>query len=353
MRVKVCCRANLNAVKANLGFALSVLLSMTPLLVSLSVSSMAAAPPVPAKLKLALNWKPEPQFGGFYAAQAGLKAAGNHTPIELEIVPGGAGTPVVQMVAAGKFDFGISSADEVILSRAKGSDVVALFAVYQTNPQGIMTRADRGFQSLADVFASEGTIAMQKGLAYSIFLTKKYGVQTRSSKGAALVPYVGGISNFLADKKHSQQCFVTSEPLLARKAGVKVKTFLVAESGYNPYTTVVISRRSYVEKNKELTKALIAGIRQGWTEYLGNSKVMTQVNSRMFELNPSIDVDTLKASCEAQRSLIDPALVSGSHGSSLQIGQMEESRWSQLGEQMKEMGLVSQVPEAARLFSNY
>jgi NitT/TauT family transport system substrate-binding protein len=34
------------------------------------------------------------------------------------------------------------------------------------------------------------------------------------------------------------QCFATSEPLAAKKAGVEPKTFLVADAGYNPYTTV-------------------------------------------------------------------------------------------------------------------
>src|SRR6476661_10797906 len=86
----------------------------------------------PNKIRLALNWKPDPQFGGFYAApysQHGL---------DVEILPGGAGTPTVQMVGAGSVDFGTVSADEVILARSHGNDVVALFAVFQDSPAGIM-----------------------------------------------------------------------------------------------------------------------------------------------------------------------------------------------------------------------
>ena len=52
----------------------------------------AAAPAQgPVKVKIALNWVPEPEFGGIYAAgQMGLfKARG----IEARIMPGGAGAP--------------------------------------------------------------------------------------------------------------------------------------------------------------------------------------------------------------------------------------------------------------------
>src|SRR6476659_2540521 len=84
----------------------------------------------PQKVSLQLNWKPEPQFGGFYAAKETI--AFTRHGLDVEIVPGGVGTPTVQMVAAGKVAFAVVSADEVILSRANGADVVALLAVYQT-----------------------------------------------------------------------------------------------------------------------------------------------------------------------------------------------------------------------------
>ena len=135
------------------------------------------------KLVLQLNWKPEPQFGGFYAApfdQVGLN---------VEVREGGVGTPTVQMVATKQVPFGIVSADEVILNRANGGDVVALFAVYQTNPQALMTRASRGFSDIGDIFKNDGTVAMQQGLPYANFLKNKYGFDK-----VRIVPSPGGDS---------------------------------------------------------------------------------------------------------------------------------------------------------------
>ena len=56
---------------------------------------LAACGKAPGKIRLALNWKPDPQFGGFYAAP--YQAHG----LDVDILPGGAGTPTIQMVGAG------------------------------------------------------------------------------------------------------------------------------------------------------------------------------------------------------------------------------------------------------------
>lgn len=296
------------------------------------------------KVRLALNWKPEPQFGGFYAARVAELDKKNQ--IELDIVPGGAGTPVVQMVAAGQFDFGLASGDEVVVSRTRGkSDVIALFAVYQTNPQAMLTHAARGFDSLADVFKNDGTIAMQKGLPYAIFLQRKYA----SGMRASIVPYLGGISNFLSRADHSQQCFVTSEPFLARKQGAKIKTFLVAESGFNPYTTVLITRESVLKAKPELVKNMVAAVREGWQRYLAQPD---DINLKMRELNPSIDIETFRQMSEAQKPLIDKA-ADGDDSSKGGLGVMTEARWADLIDQLHSMKVIDQKPKASSLFVKF
>src|SRR5436853_7317947 len=103
-------------------------------LVGCSKSDQATSSSEPVKIKLALNRKPEPEFGGFYSAQFN----GDYKKHNLDVEIIGGGDQVAQMVAAGQVDFGILAADEVVTARSNGIDLVALFAVYQTNPQGIM-----------------------------------------------------------------------------------------------------------------------------------------------------------------------------------------------------------------------
>ena len=143
-------------------------------------------------VKLQLNWVAEPEFGGFYAAREGgaFKRAG----LDVQIAGGAAGVPVVQMVATGAVDFGVTGADDVITARARGADIVPIFATYQTAPQGIMAHASRGAKGIGDVLAG-GTLAIEPGTAFGAFLRKKHGFDR-----AKIVPYDGGVARFVADK---------------------------------------------------------------------------------------------------------------------------------------------------------
>src|SRR5947209_3140661 len=109
------------------------------------------------KVMLTLDWKPEPEFGRFYAAQQARAFAQNG--LDVTIKSAGAGAPTWQLVATGQTTFATTAADQVLIARSRGADVVALFAVYQTMPLGIMTHASRGFKKIDDVFTNPGTLA--------------------------------------------------------------------------------------------------------------------------------------------------------------------------------------------------
>ena len=311
------------------------------LLLSLMFLPHAAQAGEAAKLsavKFALNWKAEPEFGGFYAAK--LAGSFEKRGLNVEIIEGGAGTPVVQMVANFKVPFGIAAADEVVLSQARGTDVVALFAVYQTNPQGIMVHPERGFKSIGDVFAAAGTLAIQSGAPYTLFLQAKF-----ANAKVKLVPYAGGIAQFLTDANYSQQCFVTAEPLLAKKKNKPATSFLIADAGFNPYGTVVIARRHYIEKNPKVVRDLIDAIRDGWSDYL---RAPESANEQMVKLNPAMDGETMKASAEVQKPFIRP-----NNLTEKELGKMSKERWSTLVDQLFTMKLIKKKPAVEKLYQNF
>jgi NitT/TauT family transport system substrate-binding protein len=290
-----------------------------------------------AKIRLQLNWVPEPQFGGFYAAaQAG---AFRKHGLEVQIVPGGVGTPTVQMIGAGSTEFGVVSADEVLIARSRGNDVVALFAAYQTCPQGIMTHASRGFSSIGDVFRNPGTLGMQRGLPYADYLLKKFG----PNDNLRIVPSPGGsISAFLADKNFSQQCFVTSEPVLARQKGADPKTFLVADAGYDPYTTVVATSGSYLRQNRDVAEKLVRAVREGWQAYLADPGPADAV---MQSLNKTMDPRTFTESAEAQKPLIETE-----ETKRLGLGAMTKERWQTLAQQLADLKVIDKALPAEECF---
>ena len=292
-----------------------------------SLAMLSACGKAPAgKIRLALDWKPEPEFGGFYAAN--YESHG----LSVDILPGGSGTPTVQMLGAGSAEFGIVSADELVVARARGNDVVAVFAVFQNCPQGIMVHPSPGMNTIADVFRG-GTLAIDRGLPYARVLEKKFGFDK-----VKIVPSPGGdISAFLHDPEFEQQCFVTSEPLAVMKAGVAVKIFPVSDSGYNPYTTVLATGGNFLRGDLAKAQAMVAAVRQGWQTYLASPAA---ANAKMHALNPSMDEATFTEVADAQKPYIQAA----------DLGSMTAARWETLIAQLKDLGDIPQTIPAEQCF---
>ncbi len=298
----------------------------------LTLSLVSAKP-----LRLSLNWKPEPQFGGFYQAeQAGLF---KKAKLDVAILPGGSGTPTVQMLMAGKTEYAVVSADELVVARDHGgTDLIAIFAVFQTNPQCLMSHAEKKYTQLSDMLADEKALLLwQAGLPYAQFLKKK-PMHIRTA------PYMGGISTFIHGPEVTQQCFAASEPLAARRQGLKVKVFMIADAGYNPYTTVLATRRSNLKEHPAEVKQMVATVRQGWSEYLHDP---VPANRFMMTLNPAMDARTFSEGAKAQELLVRTAETGKDH-----LGIMSEARWKALVEQLHDLQVIHSTPPATELFEN-
>jgi NitT/TauT family transport system substrate-binding protein len=243
---------------------------------------------------------------------------------------GGAGVPVVQMVATGRAQLGVVGADEVITARARGADVVPIFAAFQTSPQGIMTHASRGAKTLADVLRA-GTLAIEPGLPYAAFLKKKYG-----AFGATVVPYDGGVARFMVDRNLSQQCFVTSEPLAAKRKGGDPQVFLIADEGYSPYVGVVIVGRALYAAHPEHVRAFVEAAREGWRAYLDDPG---PVDALLTRLNPSLEASMVADAAAAEKPLVESD-ETRAHG----LGAMTHDRWDTLAKQLADLGVVDKVP---------
>lgn len=266
-------------------------------------------------IAITLDWKPEPEFGGFY--QADLSGLYKSHGLDVVLKSAGAGAPTWQLVASKQTEFATTAADQVLIARSRGADVVAIFAVYQTSPQGIMVHAARGFNSIADVFTHPGTLAAEDD-TWLKYLLGKF-----PNPKVSIVGYTSGVATFLAKPDYSQQCFVTSEPLLAKRNNGDPKTFLIAEAGYNPYTTVLITSGQTIREHPDRVKAIVQACREGWQRYLDDPAA---ANLAMGRVNTEMDADTFRDAADAQKPLIQPP--------GTPLGSMTAERWNRLSQQL-------------------
>lgn len=295
----------------------------------------ASAPPAELKkAKIVLNWFPKAQHGGVYAAKE--QGIFEQNGFDVTIEPGGPQVSAVQIVASGNAEFGLAHADQIVIAKNQGIDLVVVAAALQGSPQAFMFQEDAAVDGFEDL--NGRTVFIQPGITYWDYLKKQYDLS-----GVKEMTYTGQHVNFLADPESVTQSFVTSEPFFMEKEGVKVKTLLVSESGYNPYNVVLFVTKDYLENNRDTVAGFVKAFSEGWMSYKDTS---AEVNKAIFEANPNIALDAIGFEDEAQREF-----VYGGDAAEHGFGYMTEERWSTLIDQLADLGLLKEKFDASEIFT--
>ena len=286
-------------------------------------------------IRLQLDWYPQPEHGGFFAAQllGYYKAEG----LDVTLQPLPQYGSVAQLVASGKADFGLGSSDQILEWNSNGLPLEAVSATMQHDPQAVMVHKDSPIRDFKDL---EGhTIAAQTGATWLKYVTLRYNLhQVRQ------VPSTLSIANFLADPGYVQQVFLTSEPFYAKQAGVEVRTLPISSSGYDPYR-VSFSTRDFVAQHPDfVTKFVRASIR-GWQAYLNDPAA---TNAMLLKLNPALDPAEEAYSAQALR---DGGFITGGDLGGAQTGRMNAARWQTNYEQLKALGILRGPVDPATTYS--
>ena len=275
-------------------------------------------------IRLQLDWYPQPEHGGFFAAQllGYYKAEG----LDVILLPLPQYGSVAQLVASGKADIGLGSSDQVLEWNSNGLPLVAISATMQHDPQAIMVHKDSPIHDFNDL---EGhTIAAQTGATWLKYVTSRYNLhQVRE------IPSTLSIASFLADPGYVQQIFVTSEPFFARQAGVEVRMLPISSSGYDPYR-VSFATRDLVTQHPDLAAKFVRASIRGWQAYLNDPAA---TNALLLKLNPALNAAQEAYSAQALR---DGGFITGTDPGGARTGQMTAARWQTNYEQLKSLGVL-------------
>jgi NitT/TauT family transport system substrate-binding protein len=302
--------------------------------VDAGAAGAASAPPFPKTLQL--NWVAEPEFGGFFAAaDLGLFAKEG---LDLKLVQGSADVPAPQLVASGKVELAVVAATQLVELNDAGGDLVAIYAVFQTNPMGVMVHEASPYQTLTELWESpDATLAIQDGLADFAYLSRNFpGGKLR------MVPYTGSLGQFAVDPKLASQCFIPSEPAALALKGVKTRVFQIAEAGFNPYNAVVATTRSFLAKHPRECAAFVRAAAAGWRRYLDDP---APFNATMAKLNPAMTPEAMALCAKDQQPLIE-----NDETKRIGLGGMRLPRWEETVKQLVDLGRVKQAADAGRLF---
>lgn len=302
---------------------------MKRLTLVLALFAAALSPAVAAtKITFVTDWKAQAEHGGFYQALAdGLYAKRG---LDVKIVQGGPEVNVPQLLAGGAADFGMGSNSFIAMNIVKqGLPLKAVMAVFQKDPQILMSHPRRDINSLADMKGKPVLVSTASMTAFWPWLKAKFGFADSQIR-----KYTFNLAPFIVDPNAIQEGYLTSEPFtVEQRAGWKPKVFLLADYGYPGYANMVLVPQKWIDGNPKAVQAFVNATRDGWLHYLKNPAAG---NALIKKANPDM-TDAILAQSVAKMKQYN--LVLAKDGTDYGLGSMSEGRWRIFYDTMASEGL--------------
>ena len=293
------------------------------------------------KVSYQLNWRAQAEHGGYYlAASNGIY---RKYGIECDIRMGGPQQNPSQLLLGGRVDMIMSNSFEGINYVKENLPFLCIAAIFQKDPQVLISHPNVGNDTLADLKGKPILIGAASRISFWPFLRAKFGYTDDQIR-----PYTFNMAPFLADKSVSQQGFLSSEPYAIMKAGVKPVVHLLADAGFENYQTTVNISRKMVDDKKELVQRFVSASLEGWAEYMKGGPAIEAVNAQIKKENPDMDDDKL---AYALKVMNEKGIVRSGDALKLGIGAMTEKRWKSFYDTMTDAGVFPRGLDLSKAYS--
>jgi NitT/TauT family transport system substrate-binding protein len=255
------------------------------LLSLLGTSLQAQTAPKLDKVSFGTNWLAEGEHGGFFQALA--DGTYKNYGLDVTIVPGGPNVNNRIMLLSKKLDFDIAANNLQSLDAvANKVPVIAVAAIFQKDPQVFIAHPESRVKTLDDLKPLTLFVSKEGMPTYFQWLKSEHGFNEDNVR-----PYTSNAQPFLANRNSAMQGYVTSEPFaIEQKAKFKPTVILLADYGFNAYSTFIETRSDLVENKPDLVQRFVDASIIGWYHYLyGDNKAG---NALIKKLNPEM-TDTL------------------------------------------------------------
>jgi NitT/TauT family transport system substrate-binding protein len=277
------------------------------------------------KVTFLTSWFAQAEHGGFYQAKAtGLY---DKAGLDVTIKMGGPQVNGTQLLLAGETDFIMGYDIQVLKGREQGIPLVTVASSFQFDLQGLMTHDD-----ITDVAGLKGRPILIAGSSHQTFwpwLRTRYGFTDDQIR-----PYTFNLQPFFADKTMAQQAYPSSEPFQAQQQGEKAKFFLLADGGYPPYGSTIVTTEKMIAEKPDVVARFVKASLEGWRDYINNpapgNALIKADNSKMTDDQIAFAIEKLK-----ENKAID-----GGDAATLGVGVITTERYKQIYDFLVTAGLL-------------
>ncbi|MGA7998706.1 MAG: ABC transporter substrate-binding protein, partial [Bradyrhizobium sp.] len=209
--------------------------------------------------------------------------------------------------------------------------VVSVAAIFQKDPQVFLTHPESKITKLEQLKPLTLFVSKEGITSYFQWLKSEYGFSE-----AKVRPYTFNPQPFIATPQSAMQGYVTSEPYAVEKAAkFKPGIILLADYGFNTYSTLIETRRELTDKKPDLVQRFVDASIIGWYNYLYGDNAPG--NELIKKLNPEMTDELLAFSIAKMKEY---GIVDSGDTLTNGIGAMSDDRTTSFFDKMVRAGVV-------------
>lgn len=216
------------------------------------------------KVTLQLSWFSQFQFAGYYIAKE--KGFYKQEGLDVQIMPFRFGLDIPKSVAKGQRDFGIGR-ETLLVQKARGLDIVALYALFQTSPLVFLSLKQSGIKSIDDFRGK--TIMATKNDAEEVSLRAMLNSHGIMKDNYTFKEHTHNIEDLISGKVDVASAYTSKSPYELRRKGIPYIIHSPTEAGFDMYSDFLYTSKDFLRKNITVVNAFKRASLKGW-EYAYN-----------------------------------------------------------------------------------
>jgi NitT/TauT family transport system substrate-binding protein len=299
---------------------------------ALTTATGAAAAQELTEVSFGTNWYPQAEHGGYY--QAMVDGTYEACGLDVTIVPGGPQVNNRALLFANRIQFHMGgNLLQAFTAVEQGIPLVVVAAHFQKDPQVLLSHPGEGLDTWESLQDPEITLFIGENGFQSYY---QWMMDVFDFTAAQREVYTFNPAPFLADPRSAQQGYLTSEPFaIEQTGGFTPNVFLIADQGWNTYSTTVETMRDFLEENPEAVECFVDGSATGWVNYLYGDR--SAANAAIMEANPEMTQEQLDYSVS---KLKEYGIVDSGDTNELGIGAMTAERFASFYDKMVAAGVL-------------
>ncbi len=228
----------------------------------------------PDKVTIALQWLTQCQFAGFYVALE--KGYYREEGIDLTIRPGASDSNPVQLVSLGAAEFGTRWLADLVAAVDKGSPIVSVAQLLQSNGMVLIARADSGIRHPRDFVGKRVGIWFFGNQIQFYTLMSQSGVDVNKVK---VSPMQFSVKPFLTSQYDIINTMTYNELLTVMQTlkREQLKVFDFADYGLSFPGDVLFTRHALLKERPDLVRRMVKASLRGWRDAVENPEEAVRI----------------------------------------------------------------------------